>query len=175
MCMWAIVVHVAVLTISEKRAVGKMGFRNIAMEPEITGETFVYYSSAEVFYIQNSRVISLSLPSAVDEKINGNLIWPEDLFTTLAAQSSTLQQHNFAPVATSDLTVCITVLSLSLALPHPPCSLRVTPLYIIEARPLYCNKSVEAWYICYGFLLNTKTQHTVTMARALCPGASYHE
>src|SRR4029434_2059645 len=33
MCMWAIVVHVAVLTISEQRAVGKMGFRNIAMEP----------------------------------------------------------------------------------------------------------------------------------------------
>src|SRR4029434_4675842 len=33
MCMWAIVVHVAVLTISEPRAVGKKGFRNIAMEP----------------------------------------------------------------------------------------------------------------------------------------------
>src|SRR4029434_9446596 len=33
MCMWAIVVHVAVLTISEQRAVGIMGFRNIAMEP----------------------------------------------------------------------------------------------------------------------------------------------
>ena len=30
--MWAIVVHVAVLTISEQRAVGIMGFRNIAME-----------------------------------------------------------------------------------------------------------------------------------------------
>ena len=31
--MWAIVVPVAVLTISEQRAVGIMGFRNIAMEP----------------------------------------------------------------------------------------------------------------------------------------------
>src|SRR4029434_7010791 len=36
MCMWAIVVHVAVLTISEQRAVGIMGFRNIAMEPSHT-------------------------------------------------------------------------------------------------------------------------------------------
>ena len=34
MCMWAIVVPVAMLTISEQRAVGIMGFRNIAMEPE---------------------------------------------------------------------------------------------------------------------------------------------
>src|SRR4029434_9243945 len=33
MCMWATVVHVAVLTISEQRAVGTMGLRNIAMEP----------------------------------------------------------------------------------------------------------------------------------------------
>src|SRR4029434_2020827 len=33
MCMWALVVHVAVLTISEQRAVGIMGFWNIAMEP----------------------------------------------------------------------------------------------------------------------------------------------
>ena len=31
--MWAIVVHVAVLTISEQRDVGLMGFWNIAMEP----------------------------------------------------------------------------------------------------------------------------------------------
>src|SRR4029434_7486799 len=36
MCMWAIVVHVDVLTISEQRAVGIMGFRNIAMEPSHT-------------------------------------------------------------------------------------------------------------------------------------------
>ena len=68
---------------------------------------------------------------------------------------STLQQHNFVPVATSDLSVCITALSLSLslslsfsrllslslsfslALPHTPCSLRVGPLYIIGAAPLY--------------------------------------
>src|SRR4029434_152982 len=33
MCMWAIGVHVAVLTIPEQRAVGKMGFRNIDMTP----------------------------------------------------------------------------------------------------------------------------------------------
>ena len=46
-------------------------------------------------------------------QMNDNLIWPEDLFSTLVAQSSTLQQHNFAPVATSDLSVCITALSLS--------------------------------------------------------------
>ena len=77
-------------------------------------ETFVYCSRAEVFYILNSRVISLSLRSAVDEQMNGNLIWPEDLFSTLVAQSSTLQQHNFALGATSDLSVCIAVLSLSL-------------------------------------------------------------
>ena len=32
--MWALVVHVAVLTFSEQRAVGIMGFRNIAMEPD---------------------------------------------------------------------------------------------------------------------------------------------
>src|SRR4029434_5712054 len=37
MCMWAIVVHVAVLTISEQRAVGIMGLRNIAMAPPPLG------------------------------------------------------------------------------------------------------------------------------------------
>ena len=70
-----------------------------------------------MFYILNSGINSLFLPSAVDEQINGNLIWSEDLFSTLVAQNSTLQQHNFAPVATSDLSVCITVLSHSLSLP----------------------------------------------------------
>ena len=92
--------------------------------------------------------LSLSLPSAADEQMNGNLIWPEDLFTTLVAQSSMLKQHNFAPVATSDLTVCITVLShslflslslslslsRSLALPHPPRSLRVASFHMIHDR-----------------------------------------
>src|SRR4029434_1857593 len=72
--------------------------------------------------LYNSGVISLSLRSEVDEQMNCNLIWPKDLFSTLVAQSSTLQQYNFAPVATSDLTVCVTVLSLSLALPYPPCT-----------------------------------------------------
>ena len=78
----------------------------------ITGENLVYCSRAEVFYILNSGVISLSLRSAVDEQMNGNL----DLSSTLVARSSMLQQNDFAPVATSDLSVCITVLSLSLTL-----------------------------------------------------------
>ena len=101
-----------------------------------------------MIYILNSGVISLSLQSAVDEQKNGNLIWPEDLFSTLVAQSSTLQQHNFALVATSDLSVCITVLSLSLSLGRSlPLSLYHThpvayvllhnTLYIIEAAPSY--------------------------------------
>src|SRR4029434_10736282 len=57
-----------------------------------------------------------SLQSAVDEQMNGKLILPEDLISTLVAQSSTLQQHNFAPVAKSDISVCITVLDLTLSL-----------------------------------------------------------
>ena len=95
-----------------------------------------------MFYILNSEVVSLALRSEVDEQMNGNLIWPEDLFSTLVAQSSTLQQHNFAPVATSDLSVCITVLSLSLSLSlyhtHPVAYvLLIYTLYIIGAAPLY--------------------------------------
>ena len=62
-----------------------------------------------MFYILNSGVNFLSFLSAVDEQINGNLIWSEDLFSTLVAQNSTLQQHNFAPVAKSDISVCISV------------------------------------------------------------------
>ena len=88
-----------------------------------------------MFYILNSGVISLSLLSAIDEQINGNLIWPEDLFSTL---SSTFQQHNFAPVATFDLSVCITVLSLARSLSlslyhtHPVVVLLHYTLYIIH-------------------------------------------
>ena len=76
------------------------------------------------------------------------MIWPEDLFPTLVAQSSTIQQHNFDLVATSDLSVCITVLSLSLfrsrslslSLYHTNPVAYVLlhyTLYIIGAVPLY--------------------------------------
>ena len=68
-----------------------------------------------MFYILNSGVISLSLQSAVDEQMNGKLILPEDLISTLVAQSSTLQQHNFAPVATSDLSINVLALALSVS------------------------------------------------------------
>src|SRR4029434_9388357 len=87
-------------------SVSKCSFREFRPFSVIAENHWPSGPKCSIFYS-----ISLSLWSAVDEQINGNLFWPEDLFSTLVAQSPTLQQHNFDPVATSILSVCITVLA----------------------------------------------------------------
>ena len=52
--MWAIVVHVALLTILEQRAVGIMGLRNIAMEPVIGGK-------GRIFVVHSLSIITLCI------------------------------------------------------------------------------------------------------------------
>ena len=114
-----------------------------------------------MFYILNSGVISLSLRSAVDEQMNGNLIWPEDLFSTLVAQSSTLQQHNFAPVATSDLSVCITVLSLSRSI----FSISELMLFVSSAGS---RLGEEAWPVSFSLEVGDIHRNTIVLSGLNC-------
>src|SRR4029434_8667498 len=76
----------------------------------------------------------------------------------LIAKSSTLQQHNFAPVAKSDISVCIIALPLSFCHTHP-----VTYVFIhYRSKPIILEQITEGWCICYGFLLNTTHCHNGT-------------